>query len=196
VAAQFGADIPAGLYFTNSGSSVQIFVPDVTLSSGSVTYCVQAAASGTTLPVSVSASSVLGSTTGSAPAAGVIGESLAFTPRTVTGSSGAWASNTTKLVTLTPGIWSIRAMMEFAANSTGGTVVGAVATNSTADNTGHVARTQFGYAQATNASINTLIPLCEMQIVNVASSQDLFAKCYGEDAAVNVTIDGFAIRIG
>jgi hypothetical protein len=58
VAAQFGADIPAGLYVTNSGSSVQIFVPNVTLTSGSVTYCVQAAANGTTLPVNVPSSQI------------------------------------------------------------------------------------------------------------------------------------------
>jgi hypothetical protein len=41
-----------------------------------VTYCVQAAANGTTLPVSVSASSVLGSTSGVAPAAGVLGNAF------------------------------------------------------------------------------------------------------------------------
>jgi hypothetical protein len=50
----FGADIPAGLNITNSGSSVQIVMPDVTgFSSASVTYAVQAAANGTTLPVNI-----------------------------------------------------------------------------------------------------------------------------------------------
>jgi hypothetical protein len=76
VTAQFGDSIPAGLSITNSGSSIQVVMPNnSSFVSASVTYCVQAAANGTTLPVSVSASSVLGSTSGVAPAAGVIGES-------------------------------------------------------------------------------------------------------------------------
>jgi hypothetical protein len=193
----YGSTVPAGLTITNSTSAVQITLPaDAGFVSSSVKYCVQAAASGTTLPVSVSASSVLGSTTGSAPAAGVIGESLAFTSRTVTGSSGNWTSNTTKLVTLTPGVWSIRAMMEFASNNTASVVIGAVATNSTADNTGRVARTQVGGAQVSGAALNSIIPLWEMQLVVVSSSQDIYAKSYSEDASVNVTIEGFALRVG
>lgn len=72
----YGSSTPAtGFSISNSSSAVQITLPDVgSPGTCSVTYCVQAAASGTTLPVSVSASSVLGSTTGVAPAAGVIGE--------------------------------------------------------------------------------------------------------------------------
>ena len=76
VTAQFGDSIPTGLSITNSGSAVRVVMPNnAGFVSASVTYAVQAAANGTTLPVSVSASSVLGSTSGVAPAAGVIGES-------------------------------------------------------------------------------------------------------------------------
>jgi hypothetical protein len=116
VATQFGSDIPSGMSITNSGSSVQIVMPDVAgFSSASVTYAVQAAANGTTLPVSVSASSVLGSTSGVAPAAGVIGE-----VKTVAYNTSATASNTTSEVTsllLNAGIWEVTVTAVLSRNS-------------------------------------------------------------------------------
>jgi hypothetical protein len=91
VATQFGSDIPSGMSITNSGSSIQVVMPNnAGFVSASVTYAVQAAANGTTLPVSISASSVLGSTTGVAPAAGVIGES-ALTGTTLRSGTGGTA---------------------------------------------------------------------------------------------------------
>lgn len=108
VAASFGSDIPAGLSITNSGSSVQVVMPNLAgFVSASVTYCVQAAANGTTLPVSVSASSVLGSTSGVAPAAGVIGESGTTIG---SGSVSAAASGAYKTVlskALGAGVWLV-----------------------------------------------------------------------------------------
>ena len=96
VSAQFGDSIPTGLSITNSGSSVQVVMPNFTggetFVSASVTYCVQAAASGTTLPVSLSASSVLGSTSGSAPAAGVIGENTSAAGSNTVLTTATWAN--------------------------------------------------------------------------------------------------------
>jgi hypothetical protein len=58
----YGSSTPAtGFAISNSGSAVQITLPDVgSPGTCSVTYCVQAAASGTTLPVSISPSSING----------------------------------------------------------------------------------------------------------------------------------------
>jgi hypothetical protein len=54
VSPQFGDTIPSGLSITNSGSSIQVVMPNNSgFSSASVTYCVQSAANGTTLPVNV-----------------------------------------------------------------------------------------------------------------------------------------------
>jgi hypothetical protein len=165
-------------------------------SSASVTYCVQSAANGTTLPVSVSASSVLGSTSGVAPAAGVIGESFVFTSRTTTGSSGAWVANTSALATLTPGAWSIRARATFSGQGAANCVIGGVSLNSTSDGTGVVASAQQVYSANANAANSFIIPLAEIQTVVVSSNTGIYAKSYSEDAAVNVTLEGFAIRIG
>jgi hypothetical protein len=109
VAASYGSDIPSGLSITNSGSSVQVVMPNVSgFSSASVTYCVQAAANGTTLPVSVSASSVLGSTSGVAPAAGVIGQTETANAGGVT-ASGVNSTATIASLSLSVGTWVITA---------------------------------------------------------------------------------------
>ena len=124
VAASFGSDIPSGLSITNSGSSVQVVMPNVSgFSSASVTYCVQAAANGTTLPVSVSASSVLGSTSGVAPAAGVIGEMLGteragtngktFSARSTTAISGTGGVyNEVVQITLNKGMYLVSYLVQ------------------------------------------------------------------------------------
>jgi hypothetical protein len=111
VAASYGSDIPSGLSITNSGSAVRVVMPNLAgFSSASVTYCVQAAANGTTLPVSVSASSVLGSTSGVAPAAGVIGQKIAgssiASPTSLT-TTEADAGNTLSTISLTAGHWQL-----------------------------------------------------------------------------------------
>ena len=197
VTAQFGSDIPSGLSITNSGSSIQVVLPNVTnFSSASITYCVQAAASGTTLPVSVSASAVLGSTSGVAPAAGVIGQKIPFTARTVTGSSGAWAANSTALATLTAGVWSVRSRVSFSRNNTASYVECLVSTNTTADPSGKICDYGEAYNQVTGAANIPECPMMEVDVVVSSGSTPLYAKCYGEDGAVNVTINGFAIRIG
>jgi hypothetical protein len=108
VAASFGSDIPSGLSITNSGSSVQVVMPNLAgFSSASVTYCVQSAANGTTLPVSVSASSVLGSTSGVAPAAGVIGQKLTWTTAPSSTTPTTLADWTNAEIPLTAGRWQV-----------------------------------------------------------------------------------------
>jgi hypothetical protein len=112
VAASYGSDIPSGLSITNSGSAVRVVMPNLAgFSSASVTYCVQAAANGTTLPVSVSASSVLGSTSGVAPAAGVIGQKLEDTGGTLSYgsmSTTAWTDTGATISSgFTNGVWLV-----------------------------------------------------------------------------------------
>jgi hypothetical protein len=112
VAPQFGSTIPAGLSITNSGSSVQVVMPNFTggetFVSASVTYCVQAAASGTTLPVSVSASAVLGSTSGTAPAAGVIGEYKEAVGSAVSHANAVFGDGGSAGVLLSAGVWDVQ----------------------------------------------------------------------------------------
>jgi hypothetical protein len=151
VAASFGSDIPSGLSITNSGSAVQVVMPDLAgFSSASVTYCVQAAANGTTLPVSVSASSVLGSTSGVAPAAGVIGQKITtasvITTTTAT-TSDADVNNAN--IPLTEGTWQICY-----------NVCGSYTTGSTSGNAGYL------NVKLTNAS-NVLVGGCSSAVYAV-----------------------------
>jgi hypothetical protein len=114
VAASFGSDIPSGLSITNSGSAVRVVMPDVgSPGTCSVTYAVQAAANGTTLPVSVSASSVLGSTSGVAPAAGVIGQEISQ----VTSNTAFTTEKDSCTVTLTTGVWQINGTVRCGSSS-------------------------------------------------------------------------------
>jgi hypothetical protein len=120
VTAQFGSDIPAGLSINNSGSSIQVVMPNVTnFSSASITYCVQAAASGTTLPVSVSASAVLGSTSGVAPAAGVIGENYTDVILDANAVSLLTTGPTLISRTLTAGVWACSVQAQAASLTAG-----------------------------------------------------------------------------
>jgi len=77
---------------------------------------VQAAANGTTLPVSVSASSVLGSTSGVAPATGVIGQLLEDTETTGVSASGT-SSATVCNRDITAGVWAIYGQVELLTNN-------------------------------------------------------------------------------
>ena len=143
----------------------------------------------------VSASGLPGNTTGNAVASGYVGQTVPFTSRQTTGSTGAFVVNTTALATLDPGIWIVYAKASFSGNNAASFVGGIVSTNTSADNTGQVASASLAYSQATNAANATDMALAPVTVVNVATSQPLYAKSYSEDAAVNVTITGFAVRI-
>jgi hypothetical protein len=77
VSHMFGSSIPTGLSITNSGSAVRVVMPDVgSPGTCGVTYCVQAAANGTTLPVNVdvTALSVQAGATATSASAGANGD--------------------------------------------------------------------------------------------------------------------------
>ena len=132
---------------------------------------------------------------GTAIPAGMVGEKIAFTPRTVTGSGGAWTSNTSALATLTAGVWRVASRAAFSGSGAANTVESKVCTNSATDSTGTVTDLFMVYTANASAANSFSLPMAEWDIVNVSTTQDLFAKCFGEDAAVNVTVAGFAIRI-
>ena len=103
---------PVGFSLTvTSGGLVQAVMPSLAgYSSASVNYAINAPAVGTSYPLSVQASSVLGATTGTAPAAGYIGETIS---QTRLRSSALALTSTTPVnltatpLTLTPGVWRI-----------------------------------------------------------------------------------------
>ena len=103
---------PVGFSLTvTSGGLIQAVLPSITgYTSASINYALNAPAVGTSFPLSVQASSVLGQTTGTAPAAGYIGEVLS---QTRLRSSALALTSTTPVnltatpLTLTPGVWRI-----------------------------------------------------------------------------------------
>lgn len=103
---------PVGFSLTvTSGGLVQAVLPSITgYTSASINYALNAPAVGTSFPLSVQASSVLGQTTGTAPAAGYIGEVLSQTRLRSAGTALTTATEkdvTATALTLTPGVWRI-----------------------------------------------------------------------------------------
>jgi hypothetical protein len=203
VTAQFGDSIPAGLSITNSGSSVQVVMPNnASFVSASVTYAVQAAANGTTLPVSVSASSVLGSTSGVAPAAGVIGERITGTLAEASGITLTTSTYTDiTSISLTPGTWSITATAEFAAsgsNPNNTLTLLAIATASGNSSTGIISgvnRTSLPLPPVSGANMGLSIP---SYVVTIASNTNYYAKAVAVFTSGGNKVWGEirAIRIG
>lgn len=142
-----------------------------------------------------SQSKIKGAVDGVAPAAGYIGEVKTFTARAVTGSLGAWASNSTELTELSAGVWIVYARTNASFNNAASIVYSTVNTNSIADNSGQVALGGIQYNQVTTATSLTILPLAPISVVSVSVAQKLYAKSYCEDAAVNVTVEGIAVRI-
>jgi len=193
---------PAGFSMAiTSGGVVTATLPSITgYATANINFALNAPAVGATLPLQISGSlvtgPVLGSTSGVAPAAGYVGETLTFTSRTTTGSSGGVVSNTSALTTLSAGVWIVYARAYFPVNNAAAVVYGYVATNSTSDFTGVVAEGGAGFNNVVTAGNSPVYALAPTQAVTVGSGgQSIFAKSFSEDAAVNVEIRGFALRI-
>lgn len=144
----------------------------------------------------VTARAVVGDTTGTAVPQGFIGEKIPFTNRTTTGSTAAVVSNATPLATLTAGVWTVYGRAVIPMSNAASFVSGHVATNSAADFTGRVASAEIAFNNVTTAANLPSIAMFPEDVVVVGSAgQDLFAKSFSEDAAINVEIRGFAVRI-
>lgn len=108
---QYGCDaLPAGSSIgVTTGGIIQLTLPNITgFSSGTARFSMQAAAVGATLPLQISGSlvngPVLGSTSGTAPAAGYIGETKVATidaSTTLTSEANIGGAS----LSLTPGVW-------------------------------------------------------------------------------------------
>lgn len=142
----------------------------------------------------VSAGRVPGLVTGAAVPAGFVGEVRTLTSRTVTGTSGTWAVNASALDTLTAGVWLVCAQFVTANASATSYVEGAIATNSTADGTGIITSASVVMSSIATAS-NSWATAMRVVVLNVGSSQSIFAKSFSEDAAQNATLLGIVVRI-
>jgi hypothetical protein len=109
---------PTGFSLTvTSGGLVQAVLPSISgYSSASCNYAINAPAVGTSYPLSVQASSVLGATTGTAPAAGYIGQTLiqsrarsSSTPLTTNVAANVLST----ALTITAGTWLISGSIGF-----------------------------------------------------------------------------------
>ena len=138
---------------------------------------------------------IVGKTDGVAVAAGYVGERRAFTSRTVTGSSNAWAANATPLDTIPSGVWLISCSFSVRTDNAGSFIATGVSTNTTADNSGRVVLAHLGYLNLTTSSGPTILAMAPDTLVVGATPVPLYAKSYSEDAAVDVTVSGVAIRI-
>jgi hypothetical protein len=133
--------------------------------------------------------------------AGMVGETITFPNRAVDTTAvgaGAWARNTSKLATLTKGIWVIHAQCSHIVTATANNWRYAVSTS-----TGATPGAGVICASGSDASYNTSSAnevsfyMSPSGAISITSDTDIFAWAYGEDAsgALFTGISGFAIRI-
>lgn len=138
----------------------------------------------------VSASGLPGNTTGSAVAAGYVGEKLDFTSRSVTGGDQAWVANANALVTLTPGTWLILGNAAFSIIGTAQAV--AISTSTTAGS-GQIAK--MTVVQNATLNVEGQLPVAYYQVTS-GTTQSLYIHGVGSSATTGtMTVNGFAIRI-
>ena len=120
-----------------------------TYTSGTCTYSINAPALGTAFPAMISASNVLGSTTGVAPAAGVIGQSIEAQPALLSQTSGTTANIGT--INLTQGRWRVDAKVGAIFANTNVTITSINGVISTVS----ASFSQFQYSVKTSMSVLT-----------------------------------------
>ena len=129
---------------------------------------------------------------GSAVPAGYVGEVRNFTSRTISATTTGMTASLA-LDTLTPGRWHIvpNAAAVATAGATSAEVI--ISTNNSNDATGSIG----SYSAANTASLTTGTWTFQLQncILDLSTSQTIYAKCQSTGANRNVTVSGFAIRI-
>lgn len=105
---------PTGFSLTTTTAGLlQVTLPSITgFSSASINYALNAPAVGTTFPLSVSARSIVGDTSGTSIPDGYVGQRI-FRMESLTGlGTGTITTNITTGITLTSGIWIVQATAE------------------------------------------------------------------------------------
>ena len=135
---------------------------------------------------------VRGRTDGSSPAAGEIGEKLAFTSRTIAANTGWTAS--AALTTLTKGTWSVYGTTSAPASGTAGVFVFRLSTNNSSDATGLLGDGS-GCQYIANGTYGVDIPL-SVQTITVAADTIIYGKALLGGGTANVNMSGHAVRVG
>lgn len=188
-------DVAFSQYSELSGASFGVAGSNWT---SSIRWRVRKVSSGALVGGPTSARNVLGHTPASSSdvvPTGFLAQKLDFTSRTTTGSSGSYAINTSPVVTLTPGIWILVSTATFPSNQTANYIEVGISTSNSSGGTGYVTSTGFTNIQNASAANNAGMPL-RIGYAVVATDTPLYVHSFSEDAAVNVTLTGFAIRIG
>lgn len=134
-----------------------------------------------------------GRTSGTAIAAGMVGEKITFTTRVVDCTTpNGWYANSSPLATLTSGVWLLIPIMEFTGTSSVG--VGAyISTNGSNGDSGIIS---VNNTMVIPGSYYNCIPML-ISYYQVASSTSIYAKAYARTTGIaNISIYGYAIRIG
>lgn len=188
---QYGCDaLPTGSSIDiTSGGVIQLTLPSITgFSSGTARFSMQAAAVGATLPLQISGSlvngPVLGSTSGTAPAAGYVGEEKSQ----VTANTAFTTEQEVCSVTLTTGTWLVNGTVRCGTSSGVNKPIGKWSIKGSTDTT-------LGKGQVDTASVST--ETCSLQmptrIVTVASGDaDKTVKIRGSNS-LSTTQDAYIV---
>lgn len=139
---------------------------------------------------------------GTAIPAGVVGETIQFTPNvaiTCTNASTWYVSSS--VGTLTPGVWLISGSMLFAINSgVNDVILSTISDNTTANSssfTNQVGQPQARVQRVTSSGTSVeAISAISSAVVRVTANTNVFYKAFCEDSSSQVvTVTGFAVRL-
>lgn len=132
-----------------------------------------------------------GRTDGVAPAAGYVGERVAFTSTSIPAVIGAMTANGTPLVTLGAGSWQLFPTVSCSTPASITGIFVAVSSNSTNDGSGLLST----YSGVASSVINVGVGLPPLTLNLAAASTPYYAKAQTAGANATVVVTGYAIRI-
>lgn len=150
-------------------------------------------ASGAAVGFPVSARNIVGDTSGTAVAAGYVGEVRTFTSRTVAAVTTGFTANSSALDTLTAGTWQVFTYNTATATTSATYAEVIISSNSNNDSTGSLG--QFSALNTTNLTSSSWTFPGVPFTINVSSTQALYAKSQSYGANRNIAVAGYAVRI-
>jgi hypothetical protein len=144
----------------------------------------------------VSARNIVGDTSGTAVPSGYVGEKRSFTARSISAVTTGYTANATALDTLPGGRWLVFFTMVVTAAASATMLECIISGNSNNDSTGNLdPESQISAVNTSGITVGAWAFPGNSFVLDVSSSQALYAKSQSYGANRSVSVDGYAVRI-